>query len=110
WMPMPPRPQTPPPLHASKNATLASMKALTLRGPSLSSPTVMDGISHRLFAVRLDRNGKLDGLAVDLAKLVRLLREVPVAPAIEMLHYAHIHRRLLVIADLDLEALVDPVL
>src|SRR5215471_4934564 len=69
-------------------------------------PSVVHGVSDDLLAVGRDRDGKLDRLGIQFGVVARFLRQLPVGPAIELLHHADLHRFLLVVADLDLEGLV----
>ena len=70
----------------------------------------MHGVVNRLFFVRFDRNTKLHRLRVRFGERVRFFRDFPVGPAKEMLDHANLHRLLLVIAQLDFETFVQPVI
>src|SRR6266496_3235210 len=57
--------------------------------PTQVLPRVVHGIGHHLFTVGSDVHRKLDRLGVALLELLRLLGELPVRPAIEVLDHAH---------------------
>jgi len=52
----------------------------------------MDHVGHRLLPIRRSPNAELDGLRVALLEFVRLLRDFPGRPAIQMLDYSYFNR------------------
>src|SRR5947209_7393306 len=70
----------------------------------------MHGIRDGLFLIRRRLYPEFYRLRVVLFEVIAFLRDGPVGPAVEMFNHPHLHRRFLVVAELDLETLVDPVL
>src|SRR4051812_14875922 len=72
-------------------------------------PGIVHGVVDYRFSVWLDGHWEFDRLGVLLLERCRLAGDVPVRPAVEVLDHADGYRRLLVVADFDLEAFVEPV-
>src|SRR6478609_7154462 len=73
-------------------------------------PGIVNCIGDCCFSVRLDGDGELDRLGINFAGRRRLLGQLPVVAAIEVLDYADVCRFFFMVADANLEGLVHPVL
>ena len=72
-------------------------------------PGVMDRIGQRFLFVRLELHTKLDFLRVELREGVRMLADLPVHPAKQVLDDAHFNGLLFPVAKNDFERFVRPV-
>ena len=73
-------------------------------------PGIVDFIGNGLFLVRLNKDTKLNSLAVGLDKIVGLLENIPVYPAIQMFDDPEFDGLVfLVITDFYFESLVEPI-
>src|SRR5262249_38302948 len=70
------------------------------------SPLVMHLVPHRRLLSGPDLHREDDRAGVELLEVVAVLRQVPLAAAVHLLQHLDGHVLLLVVADLDLEALL----
>src|ERR1039457_5888957 len=68
-----------------------------------NSPGVVSRVGDHLFAVGIDRHGKLDGLAVLLLVIIGFRNDLPVLAAIQVFDDAYLHWLFLLVADFVLE-------
>src|SRR5439155_13582680 len=76
--------------------------------PDRRSPTIVDFVAHRFLSARWNLHREFYSAAIELFEGIRILDDVPIRPAIEMLDDAQFNRLALVIAHFDFKRFVEP--